>query len=595
MKMRQKTIIIIVLASIVMVSILYVISQTILLDSFAKLEDQNTRQNVERVMSALSNEFSELNSKCADWAEWDDTYAYVQDLNDDYKQANLVDSSFINIRINFLLFINSTGHVVSGMAFDLKNMTEMPIPQSVIQLLSVSDAIWRHEDTNSSVNGIALLPEDPLMLASRPILTSQREGPIRGALIFARYFNDDEVERLAETVHLPLVMYRLDDSQLPSDFQEASSSLSENAPIFVNPLNADSIAGYALMNNILGQPILVLRAEMIRDVYKQGQATISYLVLSLFAACAVFGALIMLLLEKVILIRLGKLITNVSSIGKREDLSARVSVTGNDELSILAGSINGMLTEIENKTVKLQKSERFAAIGELATMVAHDLRNPLQGIANAAFYLKRKIGLKDSKQQEMLELIEEDVKYSDKIVNDLLDYSREMQLQLEETTPQALVKVALSTVEIPANISVINDIGDKPAIRVDMLYMKRTFVNIIRNAIEAMPKGGTLTLRSRALNGNVEFIFSDTGAGISKEDLRKIFTPLFTTKPKGMGFGLPICKRVVEAHGGKISVESAIEKGTKVTLTVPVEPKLKGGESVWVDMPKSLLLTTTEA
>jgi len=595
MKMRQKTITIIVLASIIMVSILYVVSQTILLSSFAELEEQSTRQNVERVMSALSNEFSELNSKCADWAEWDDTYAYVQDLNDDYEQANLVDTSCINIRINFLLFVNSTGQLVSGMAFDLKNMTETSIPQSVLQLFSASDVIWQHQDTNSSVTGIALLPEDPLLLASRPILTSQREGPIRGALIFARYFNDDEVERLAETAHLPLVMYRLGDSQLPPDFQEASSSLSENAPIFVDPLNADSIGGYALINDVLGQPILVLRAEMLRDVYKQGQATINYLVMSLFAACAVFSTLIMLLLEKVILSRLGQLTTNVSSIGKREDLSERVSITGNDELSVLACSINGMLTEIENKTVKLQKSERFAAIGELATMVAHDLRNPLQGIANAAFYLKRKIGLKDSKQQEMLELIDEDVKYSDKIVNDLLDYSRDIQLQLEETTPEALMKVALSTVEVPGNITVSNETGSEPAIKVDMLYMKRAFVNIIRNAVEAMPKGGTLTLRSRALNGNVEFIFSDTGVGVSKGDLGRLFTPLFTTKPKGMGFGLPVCKRVVEAHGGKISVESTLGKGATFTLTVPAEPKPNGGENVWVDMPKSLLLTTTKA
>src|SRR3990170_8810735 len=580
MKIRNKTIIIVVLATISMVSILYVVSQSILLSSFAELEAQDTRRNVERVMSALSNEVSELNSKCADWAEWDDTYVYVQDLNDGYRQSNLVPASLINIRINFLLFVNSTGHLVSGMAFDLKNMTEMSIPQSVVQLLSANDVIWRHQDTNSSVAGIVLLPEGPLLLASRPILTSQREGPIRGALIFARYFNDDEVERLTETVHLSLVMYTLSSSQLPPDFQAASASLSENTPIFANPLNADSIAGYALIKDVLGQPILVLRAEMPRDIYKQGQATINYLDLSSFVTCAVFSALIMLLLENVVLTRLGRLTANVSSIGEREVLSARVPITGNDELSVLAGSINDMLTEIENKTVKLQKSERFATIGELATMVAHDLRNPLQGITNAVFYLKRNISLKNNKQQEMLEIIEEDIKYSDKIVNDLLDYSREMQLQLEEATPKSLMKVALSTVEVPANIMVLDETQNESAIKVDVLYMKRIFVNIIRNAVEAMPMGGTLTLRSRALNGNVDFIFSDTGVGISKEDLRKLFTPLFTTKPKGMGFGLPICKRVVEAHGGKISVESTLGKGATFTLTVPTEPKLNGGESV---------------
>ncbi len=594
--MRQKTITIIVLASISMITILYAASQTILLNSFAKLEDQNTRQNVERVLSALSNEFAELNSKCGDWAEWDDTYAYVQDLNNNYKQANLVDASFINIRTNFLLFVNSTGHLVSGMAFDLKNMTEMAIPQSVLQLLSANDILWRHQDPNSNVTGIVLLPEDPLLIASRPILTSQREGPIRGALIFARYFNSNEIERLAETVHLPLVMHRFADSQMPSDFRVANSSLSEKDPIFVNPLNTDSVAGFALINDVFGHPVLVLRAEMLRDIYKQGQATINYLVLSLFAACVVFSTLIMLLLEKVILSRLTQLTASVSNVGKDKDLSTRVSMTGNDELSTLAGSINSMLTEIENKTMKLQKSERFAAIGELATMVAHDLRNPLQGIANAAFYLKRKMSLKvDDKQREMLEFIEEDVKYSDKIVSDLLDYSREMQLQLEVTTPRSLFKGALSLIEVPANINVLDETQNEPAIKVDVLNMKRAFVNIIKNAIEAMPMGGTLTVMSLTSNGEVDFIFSDTGVGIAKENLEKVFTPLFTTKAKGMGFGLPICRRVVEAHGGKISVESTLGKGATFTVTIPTEPKLNGGEKVWVDTPQSLLLTTKKA
>jgi len=175
MKLRKKTIVIIILTTVSMISILYASSQIILLNSFEKLEEQNTSQNVERVLSALSNEFSELNSKCADWAEWDDTYAYVQDLNNEYKQANLVDSSFVNIGINFILFVNSTGQLVSSMAFDLKNMTEMPIPQSILQLLSANDIIWRHQDSNSSVTGIVLLPENPLLLASRPILTILRQ------------------------------------------------------------------------------------------------------------------------------------------------------------------------------------------------------------------------------------------------------------------------------------------------------------------------------------------------------------------------------------------------------------------------------------
>lgn len=596
MKMRKKTMIIIVVTTITMVSIVYAISQTILLNSFARLEEQNTRQNMTRVLSALDGEFSELNSKCGDWAEWDDTYNYVNDLNSNYNQSNLVDASFINMRINFILFVNSTGQLVSGMAFDLSNMKEMSIPQSVLQVTSDNDIVWHHQDTDSSLSGLVLLPENPLMIASRPILTSQREGPIRGALIFARYFGTEEVALLEQTVHSPLSLQRFGDIQAPSDFQAASSSLAGSSQIFVNPLSADSVAGYGLIHDVFGAPILVLRATMLRDIFQQGQATVNYLVFSLLVACVVFSTSVMLLLERVILSRMSRLTAGVICIGTGNFASSQVAVEGDDELAMLAGSINGMVTEIENKTIKLQKSERFAAIGELATMVAHDLRNPLQGIENAVFYLKKKMPpQKNDRQREMLELIDENVKYSDKIVSDLLDYSTELRLQLVETDPQSLVKEALSMARVSDNIKVVIDTPSTSTFKADLLGMKRVLVNLVKNAVDAMPDGGTLIIRSVESKGTVEFVVSDTGIGIPDENFSKLFTALFTTKPKGMGFGLPICKRVVEAHGGRISFESTLGKGSVFTVVIPKEPVTEGGEKGWVNQPESSLLTTMQA
>jgi signal transduction histidine kinase len=106
--------------------------------------------------------------------------------------------------------------------------------------------------------------------------------------------------------------------------------------------------------------------------------------------------------------------------------------------------------------------------------------------------------------------------------------------------------------------------------------MKRAFINLIKNAVDAMPDGGKLTITSERANGKVKIAFADTGMGISEENLKKLFGPLFTTKAKGMGLGLAICKRVVEAHGGMISVESVVGKGTVFTIIIPTEPKLEG-------------------
>jgi len=253
--------------------------------------------------------------------------------------------------------------------------------------------------------------------------------------------------------------------------------------------------------------------------------------------------------------------------------------------------------ELRGVQRQLLKSERLAAIGELAGMVGHDLRNPLTGITGATYYLKTKYGSKmDNKGKEMLEIIGRDIAYSNKIINDLLEYSREIKLELTETSPKQILKEALSFVPVPKNIQVVNNLQGRPRISVDVERMRRVFLNIIKNAFEAMPSGGRLTITAKRATDNLMFTFSDTGGGMSKETMSKLWTPLFTTKARGMGFGLPICKRILEAHGGKISVESEIDKGTTFTVTIPMKQKpTEGGERIWVNEPESLLLTTTRA
>ncbi|PIU59876.1 hypothetical protein COS86_01915 [Candidatus Bathyarchaeota archaeon CG07_land_8_20_14_0_80_47_9] len=176
------------------------------------------------------------------------------------------------------------------------------------------------------------------------------------------------------------------------------------------------------------------------------------------------------------------------------------------------------------------------------------------------------------------------------MINDLLEYSRETKLlDLNESNPKSIVQKALSAVKIPEKVRVADLTRAQPKIKVDTDKMKRAFINIIKNAVDAMPKGGKLTIESRESNGDLEIVFSDTGVGMSEETLRNICRPLFTTKAKGMGFGLSICKRFVEAHGGRISARSTIGKGSTFTVTLPIQPCSEESEKVWVNMPEHLL------
>ena len=205
-------------------------------------------------------------------------------------------------------------------------------------------------------------------------------------------------------------------------------------------------------------------------------------------------------------------------------------------------------------------------------MVGHDLRNPLQGIAGAVYLLKNHSST-TREQKELCGIIESSIEYSNDIVNDLLDFSMEIQLQFQDTTPRAIVEEALHQVEIPKSVRILNSTQNEPRITADANRIRRVFVNIIENAIDAMPHGGTLEIDSGESNGNFRVTFSDTGTGIPPKIIENLWKPLQTTKAKGIGLGLAICKRLVDAHGGSISMESTVGKGSTFTVEIPTKPK----------------------
>jgi sensor domain CHASE-containing protein len=566
MNLRRKTFLVLAVVLVIMTLVVSVGVRFILLDNYEALEKQRIEVNVKRCLNALSNELAELDSTASDWAAWDDTYAFIQDANSNYVGSNLVDDTFVNLRLNIMLFINSTGNIVYGKAFNLQNMTETPVPQDMLQLLSATDFLWHHADTESSLTGMVPLQEAPLLIASKPILTSQSKGPIRGTLIMGRYLTSEEIENLEKTNYLPVVITPFNESETQIDFQSLYSSPPfEDTPIFTRQLNADTISGYALINDVYGGFSFMLRVDMQRDVYKQGVISVAFFMLALLGSGIVLGLVAILIVEKGFLSRIEQLAINVKKMGKSKDFSERLSWNSKDELSLLAETIDGMM------------EERINTIGELAAMIGHDLRNPLTGITSATYYLKKKYGaLMDEKGQGMLEVIEKEIEYSNKIINDLLEYSKAIKLDLKETNPKSAVTEALSHIDFPQNVQLIDLTETTPTIKIDIDKMKRVFINLIKNAIDAMPDGGKLTITSDKANDKVKIAFADTGLGISEENLKKLFGPLFTTKAKGMGLGLAICKRIVEAHGGTISVESIINKGTVFTIIIPTEPKLEG-------------------
>jgi len=286
-------------------------------------------------------------------------------------------------------------------------------------------------------------------------------------------------------------------------------------------------------------------------------------------------------------------------------MSGRIMHDGADRMTYNEGVMEDITkrkrTEDALKAAQeeLIRKEKLAILGQLAGIVGHEIRNPLGVINNAVYFLKTVMTDADDIVKEYLDIIKQEIDNSQHIIADLLDFARTKIPKITPITVGALVTQALDKCTKPENIDVQTDIPDTlPQVNVDPFQMGQVLQNLIINAVQAMPAGGALRITAQRvasfktkvassesessllqletfnLKPDTDFIeisITDTGEGISPENMEKLFQPLFTTKSKGIGLGLVVCKNLVEANGGKIEVESKPEKGTTFRIILPVE------------------------
>ncbi|MCS6794271.1 MAG: PAS domain S-box protein [Oscillatoriaceae bacterium SKW80] len=361
---RQKTLALVGTTIVGLIGVMYAISSSILADSLEKAEEQETRQTVQAVLNIFRQTEDDFNLRFADWSAWDETYNFIQNGNKKYIESNLVPKVLANLRVNLALFVNTSGKIIFGTGFDLEKGQYVPIPEIVRSHLSPKDVLLNHPDPSSSKTGILLLPSGPLLIASRPILTNKGTGPIRGTLIFGRNLDNAQINRITKLARLPLQLYNIDESsKLPTDVQIARAELlkkaanSEKTSIFARPLNENALAGYTLLKDIYGSPVLLLRVIIPRQTYQQAKRSLKHLIISVIVVGLVFGGCTVLLLEKLVLSRLANLSADVSRIASCRDISLRLALAGSDELSSLAKNINDMLSALQQAQIERQESE----------------------------------------------------------------------------------------------------------------------------------------------------------------------------------------------------------------------------------------------
>jgi signal transduction histidine kinase len=240
------------------------------------------------------------------------------------------------------------------------------------------------------------------------------------------------------------------------------------------------------------------------------------------------------------------------------------------QLEERTGQLEETLSKMKNIQQELLRSEKFATVGRLASSVAHELRNPLASLKNISYYLLKLEAFNDEKAKHMLEMLSTDVNRANKIVTDLLDYSRVKRLAKVPVKTNEFMNKLLDHLELGSRVEVQRELEDMEA-SIDPDRITQVLVNLLTNARDAMVEGGRITVVTRKAGETLELLIRDNGHGMTKETRDRIFEPLFTTKTKGLGLGLAIVKEIIDAHFGTIDVESEKDKGTTFRITLPLK------------------------
>jgi signal transduction histidine kinase len=231
--------------------------------------------------------------------------------------------------------------------------------------------------------------------------------------------------------------------------------------------------------------------------------------------------------------------------------------------------------QVAQQQDQLLRSERLAAIGLVGGSIAHELRNPLGVIRNAAYFLGRRSDPGDEKMRRHFDIIEREVQHSIRIINGLVDYSTGIEPETRRLDMNALIRTALEYTAVPETISVELALdASLPTVIGDESQLLQVLEHLIRNAVQAMEGNGLLLIASGASDAVVWTTVQDTGPGVPPEDQTRIFEPLVTTRAKGMGLGLSLARKIVEAHAGEIRLSSEPGSGAAFTVELPITDRL---------------------
>lgn len=358
MTLKAKTIIFTTLSIVLFMAIMIGVLAYVLYNGFSVVEKDRVKLNAERVEQAFEVEIDNLSRKVSDWSSWDDTYNYVINKNKEYEESNLTDGTMVNLDLQLMAFIDMKGAIVQTKVHDLVRPENREVPTELLHKLTDPNGLFSPYHSGKSMAGFVMTSDGPFMVASRPILTSNGDGPPHGVILFARFYDTAQIKRLERVTRQKLEMYTFE-KLVQNHGKQILSELQKGTGFEGITMDQNTVEGYILLKDIYGNSAFPIEITMDRNVFVQAQRTINAM-----GFVGLLGSVLFLLVTLagftyVVIRPINILTKDVSQIGKSGDMSRRLTgAKTKDEIGKLSQSINSMLQSIEYSE-HLLKEERI--------------------------------------------------------------------------------------------------------------------------------------------------------------------------------------------------------------------------------------------
>jgi sensor domain CHASE-containing protein len=317
--------------------------------TYTQVQQAEATDDVRRCVDAIRREGYHLEVLASDWATWDDAYRYVEDRNPEFKATTLNLNSMESAHLNLLCLVDESNSVVWYSAMDHESGNPLTLQAFSQATLPSDHPLLTHREGRDT--GQILKTERGMMLvASRPILPSNRQGPVRGTLIMGRFFSDANLEMLIQQTHIRFTAWNLSAQSLPAKVQEVLTKLAPGKILISADAEADSLQGYAILDDVFGQPALLVDATIPRTIAGPGLEATLLACLGLVTVAVIVWAVLLGFLNRYVVWPVLRLRRRIASLNLRDDPSARIAVQRDDEIGSLAVAFNTILDGLAEKS-----------------------------------------------------------------------------------------------------------------------------------------------------------------------------------------------------------------------------------------------------